>query len=78
MILIIENADNKIEMDRTMEEEEKKSEQKKRVQRLKRIIVFTVVGLIALSVFLNVYLLFRVIHLTNLVNQLSGAGGLLI
>ena len=59
-------------------EEEKKLNQKNRVQRLKQIIIFTVVGLIAVSVILNIYLLVRVIHLTELVNQLSTAGGLFL
>jgi hypothetical protein len=51
-----------------MEQQEKN--RKKRIQNMKRALIVTAIILVVLSVALNIYLLIRVIHLTNLVNHL--------
>ena len=47
---------------------------KKRVQRLKKIIMITAIALVVLSFALNIYLLIRVINLTNIVNSIYETG----
>ena len=58
-------------MDKTNKEQ---MNRKKRVQRLKKMIVITAIALVMLSFALNIYLLIRVINLTNIVNSIFETG----
>ena len=58
-------------MDKTNKEQ---MNRKKRVQRLKKMIVITAIALVVLSFALNIYLLIRVINLTNIVNSIYETG----
>ena len=58
-------------MDKTNTEQ---MNRKKRVQRLKKMIVIAAIALVVLSFALNIYLLIRVINLTNIVNSIYETG----
>ena len=50
---------------------EEKQMRRRRIERMKKILLITALGLILISLILNIVLLFRVIHLSQLVEQLS-------
>ena len=50
---------------------EEKQMRRRRIERMKKILLSTALVLILISLILNIVLLFRVIHLSQLVEQLS-------